>query len=396
MQWSEHQREISRQTDLEQNKDLEKMDELNECDKDTEEFIQRSDNAKQSESQSGTLPPSAMEDLNKDNTISDGNPVPFFQKFESGSMLLPTPLIPTNMPVTTSMLNSPLDLRDFEREQDPFENLELKTLNDMEELDKVLQKAQESVKLTDNVNVTLSDNTSNPTENRAVPQGVLHPGYQESSSKDNISNNMTTNPFEPVNSQDQKKQVSNIGSNLKNIEYPSLDSLPDNQNSLIMQMGSGVVSYKNVSPPDEGKTIDKGMDSLGNSNSHHHTMLQLKTSGQNSKMHSIPSTIMNSTSTSVHDATVIPQNKQYSFNGISNGFVSGTMHLSQTEGKVDCGVNPLRSTRSTPDIVDMAKPEHMVQTGKSHTPPPYISNVATTNSMAHASQVSYSHIFLYI
>ncbi len=79
-------------------------------------------------------------------------PPPRAQDFVNlgSSMLVPTPFSASN--ATNShqgaALNqmyassSPFDLQDFENVQDPFENLELKTLNDIELLDKVLQATQ--------------------------------------------------------------------------------------------------------------------------------------------------------------------------------------------------------------------------------------------------------------
>ena len=68
----------------------------------------------------------------------------------SSNMLIPTPIAPgagatskANEPLHLSAANG-IDLKDFENEQDPFENLSLKVMNDWEELNKVLQATSRS------------------------------------------------------------------------------------------------------------------------------------------------------------------------------------------------------------------------------------------------------------
>ncbi|XP_074650475.1 ubiquitin-associated protein 1-like [Tubulanus polymorphus] len=57
-------------------------------------------------------------------------------------ILLPTPIQPVRKLSPTAAEHVCIDLTDFEREEDPFDKLELKTINTMEELKNVLQVAQ--------------------------------------------------------------------------------------------------------------------------------------------------------------------------------------------------------------------------------------------------------------
>ena len=64
----------------------------------------------------------------------------------NGNILMPTPIAASGESVihgANKMMNN-FDLKDFENEQDPFENLSLKVINDIEELDKVFLASSRS------------------------------------------------------------------------------------------------------------------------------------------------------------------------------------------------------------------------------------------------------------
>jgi hypothetical protein len=60
------------------------------------------------------------------------------QAFLSTNMLVPTPIGAPASQKASTPVKSNFNVADFERESDPFDNLELQTLNEMEELNKVL------------------------------------------------------------------------------------------------------------------------------------------------------------------------------------------------------------------------------------------------------------------
>lgn len=92
----------------------------------------------------------------------------------NGNILMPTPIAASSESVlqgTNKMMNN-FDLKDFENEQDPFENLSLKVINDIEELDKVFLATSRS-----QTNI----GTSPPTEAAGISQqrGQQHTQQQQ-------------------------------------------------------------------------------------------------------------------------------------------------------------------------------------------------------------------------
>ena len=120
------------------------------------------------------------------------------------------------------------NLADFENEQDPFDNLELKTLDDMAELNKVLQGAHK-VEPVPNKGQNEEMDTS-ATEQQALTNSV----NIEDQSRTNVQTTSQDpqNASQVNNQEDESSFMESVPLNIKDVEYPDFDSLETPDNSL--------------------------------------------------------------------------------------------------------------------------------------------------------------------
>ena len=128
-----------------------------------------------------------------------------------------------------SLANSTsFNLADFENEQDPFDNLELKTLDDMAELNKVLQGAQ-------TVEPVPNKGQNEEKETSATEQQTLTTSVDI---KEQSRTNVQTTSQGPQNASQINNQVDkasfqeSVPLNIKDVEYPDFDSLETPDSSL--------------------------------------------------------------------------------------------------------------------------------------------------------------------
>ena len=116
-----------------------------------------------------------------------------------------------------SLANSTsFNLADFENEQDPFDNLELKTLDDMAELNKVLQGAQTVEPVTTQKQGELSDASTSKQQDTAVNQHE-HVKTNEGT---------TSQVARPSNDQADRSSFQQPAPlDIKDVEYPDFDTL---------------------------------------------------------------------------------------------------------------------------------------------------------------------------
>ncbi len=144
-------------------------------------------------------------------------------------------LMPTVMPSKSGPNDSVLpmanstsfNLADFENEQDPFENLELKTLDDMAELNKVLQGAQS------NNAGSKQNHVSEKEEVEPSPEAIQHAAASGQATSQQSS-------------QQDKSMQRPV--NIKDVEYPDFDTLETPDVSLSDQSYS--ISSQRVRVPD--------------------------------------------------------------------------------------------------------------------------------------------------
>ena len=129
----------------------------------------------------------------------------------------------------TSLTNSAsFNLADFENEQDPFDNLELKTLDDMAELNKVLQGARTTEPVT-NQGQNEEKNVS------VIEQQTIITSVDK---KEQSRTNALTTSGGPENTSQINNQVDKssfqepVPLNIKDVEYPDFDTLETPDNSL--------------------------------------------------------------------------------------------------------------------------------------------------------------------
>ena len=129
----------------------------------------------------------------------------------------------------TSLTNSAsFNLADFENEQDPFDNLELKTLDDMAELNKVLQGARTAEPVT-------SQRQDEEKNISVIEQQTIITSVDK---KDQSRSNVLTTSRGPENTSHINNQVDEssfqepVPLNIKDVEYPDFDTLETPDNSL--------------------------------------------------------------------------------------------------------------------------------------------------------------------
>ena len=138
---------------------------------------------------------------------------------EKGQISAPLP--------NTAVRSTSFNLADFENEQDPFDNLELKTLDDMAELNKVLQGAQGPK--------AQSDNQTRPASGAPTQQGQAGQIAEHASTEQQQSQSQPANPSASSFHQTQVAAATQAlrdlsvqqptALNIKDVEYPDFDSL---------------------------------------------------------------------------------------------------------------------------------------------------------------------------
>ena len=124
------------------------------------------------------------------------------------------------------------NLADFENEQDPFDNLELKTLDDMAELNKVLQGAQTVETVVGQKHAESNDCSSLVQQGQANANTSSVVGKQ---SKTNTENALHTNQqadSKGSRSYDEASFQQSVPLNIKDVEYPDFDTLETPETSL--------------------------------------------------------------------------------------------------------------------------------------------------------------------
>ena len=156
--------------------------------------------------------------------VQPGPAVPFFHGLSSGGILVPT-RIASESKDKLSEKKAPkaaFNIADFEREQDPFENMELKVLDDMEELNKVLQASNISTHGSSKPKQQAGGTSSADIPSTNQPAGSV-PGSVH-----------VRQPFVAMSTpvQAQPAGYSNGVTSLKHVEYPDIDSMSNiNSNS---------------------------------------------------------------------------------------------------------------------------------------------------------------------
>ena len=138
---------------------------------------------------------------------------------EKGQITAPVP--------STAVRSTSFNLADFENEQDPFDNLELKTLDDMAELNKVLQGAQGPK--------SQPENQDGPSIGSSTQQGQAVQTTEYTSTEQQQSQSQPANPSASSFQQTQVAAATQALSdlsvqqptalNIKDVEYPDFDSL---------------------------------------------------------------------------------------------------------------------------------------------------------------------------
>ena len=303
------------------------------------------------------------------------------------------------------------DLADFEREQDPFDNLEMKTLNDMVELNKVLMGAQATNSVSANNPNQTVNHFSQPqqqqatTTNSAVDTGAI---YQKSKS----------NTQQPATSLESQASAGNVQISAQSVSYRAEQETVNPFNPFA-STSSGVIACKSGAtdpskhlPPTSTNPFSSGyLPPISSTNflvqqqreplysSHQsNTLLSSLSSFVQSNP---PSTLSNSVSAVNHSSysSNKPVGNIYSrYSPVQcpapNNLVSGGQMLGSTgsnsPGSRSRGStpppHPLRSSRSTPDVTldeERERPHFPV----SHSPPPYV-NRRSPSPRAYPAQVS--------
>lgn len=302
-----------------------------------------------------------------------------------------------------------IDLKDFENEQDPFENMELKVLNDREELNKMILGVQ-----------AMPESSTGPVENGSTSQA------HEPSSRSPVPS--------PVN--------------LKDVDYPELESFDSGQfgipgqqsveysrgqlpGSVNLQTNSHRAFYQSPQPTSTMPYTSQNMPSATFSynqavrlpplpNARYFPQPPVSSTVQNflapnasttSNVGAVGPNQNNTTFTSTGavyskqpgDRSFIPFQSFYSRNPFTDGpsghlATNGQSNSQSTagNGRETPPLNPLRSARSTPDISGSEDRRLPPLMPSSHTPPPITrsispSEISSTHSPTRRTKVNLLH-----
>lgn len=302
-----------------------------------------------------------------------GAPVASHQKpssvFLSMNMLVPTPIAPSATDIRKNAMpeKSDFNVADFESESDPFDNLELQTLNEMEELNKVLGGTQ-----------------------------VQRPCTGTSS----LSNSVTPGVRSSVFTQSAANSIA-VGTILKDVQYPDVDSIPSaNQYSshpLVSKSNSlhcNIISQANAFPTSQSHFADTSsvppmpepaylvQQSMFPKND-----LSQPSVAVNYQRESVSFSKLSTnheTSCAVPSTMTGAQACVYSSANATSSQASSKPTSAITVG---CG---LRSARSTPDIPQLLESSKKAVTkATSHTPPPYLHRVVSPPPGLSPQQVTF-------
>ena len=279
------------------------------------------------------------------------------------------------------------NLADFENEQDPFDNLELKVLDDMEELNKVLSLAPQPEVIHDQTNEAATDNAKFSSDTAVQ----LDTGQDDQLEEALVA---------------EYNQRS-----LKDVEYPDIDSLSSYDDSLANdQANSKSDNTNNPTPYSNGEVqVYPQTGALFHNDFNANAFNRLPPIGvsqygvqplqyyaNSSQGTSVGSQVQNPqlqvSDTSSNSQSGITIYNQHSVGFTTNGYMS---HVPQNElaNAPSEQANGLRSTRSTPDISGSDERRTSPVMPSSHTPPPISSGSSTPPRRPSIKQVSWFSSF---
>lgn len=313
------------------------------------------------------------------------NPAPFYQWTNSG-ILVPTPIGKAGNKGENKTKNSKasFNIADFEGEEDPFENCELKVLNTMEELDKVLQ----------------ASSLSSTQTGQSIYANGIQTGARPT---DDLSSSTGSQP--QFRAQSGTGHASQLGSqprvmSLKDVEYPDLDDVGNsNSNSSgmlntmtadmqhasrgtehVQFINGGAHFSKTALPPvvPNAKCLPNQVNSSGNPTPY--SSLPLAPLSQSTGHNSVKSF-----------KDYMDQLNSFSHGQSPNGLVHNAAKANEYYQKRAWSTPPpnrLRSARSTPDLAGLEEMNMSRQNyPHSHSPPPFVNRTQTPPPRPSSGQV---------